>query len=200
MRRTARRGTATGAAVLVAGAALAGCAVTTTSTDPLASLAPSSATPSTSASGGAVADVLDLQLRPVATQRRAEVGDCAAPLSSTTTPPPRQAATLCSSDGSTVFELKPAAVAGDRVTSIEPISSVNGPIIQVKYDAMGSSQLRTVTLAGSLADPQLALAIVSHGTVLGAPPMTDELDGGVLLISGFATLDQASSTVQFIAR
>jgi preprotein translocase subunit SecD len=185
---------------LGAAAALAGCSVTTTSTDPLASLSPTSASPSGApATSGTAEEALDLQLRPVVSQRPAEADECTtAP--APTTPPPRQAATLCSSDRSTVYELKPAAVAGDRVTSIEPISSVDGPIIQVKYDAMGGSALRTVTLAGSLADPQPALAIVSQGVVLGAPTMSEEIDGGVLVISGFATLDQAKSAVAFIAR
>lgn len=183
-------------AALGAAAALAGCSVTTTSQSALASLTPSQS-PS-AASSGSAAPTLDLQLRPVVSQRPADAEECPAkPLPPT--PAPRQPATLCSSDLSTVFELKPAAVTGESVVQIEPRSTGRGVVIQVRYDAQGGNALRTVTLAGSLEDPQGALAIVSHGRVLGAPTMGEEIDGGVLEISGFATLDQAKATLGFIA-
>lgn len=192
----ARRTLLGATAVLVAAAALAGCSVTTTSQSALASI---TASPTASAApSGSAAPVLDLQLRPVVSAEPADPGECP-PQPVPGTPAPRQTARLCSSDLTTVYELKPAAVTGESVEEITPAGTADGAVIQVRYDAKGGNALRTVTLAGSLEDPQTALAIVSHGRVLGAPTMSEEIDGGVLVISGFATLDQARSTLKFIA-
>jgi len=185
MRRTRLRAVA--AAALCA-AAVSGCSISTTSSttvpaaEPVASRSP--------------VPVLDLQLRPVESVSEAEPGDC--PSLPARTPDPSAAATVCSNDGRVSYDLAPAAVTGERVTSIEAIASVNGPIIQVKLDARGSAAPRTTTLAGSLADPQPRLAIVTHGGVLAAPTMTEELDGGVLLISGFESLEKAQEVVTYV--
>ena len=39
---------------------------------------------------------------------------------------------------------------------------------------------------------------MTHGGVLAAPTMTEELDGGVLLVSGFESLEKAQEVVDYI--
>ena len=190
------RGLRAAVGVLLVPIALAGCSISTTSTDPFVS---GSATPtavSSAKSSGTPAPALDLQLRPVLGGARAGAAGCASP--APPTPPREVPATLCSGDRSVSYDLGPAAVTGDRVTSVRAIASVDGPIVQVKLDAQGAASLRTVTLAGSLATPQPSLAIVTRGQVLAAPVMTEELDGGVLLISGFDTLEQAQGVLRYV--
>ena len=164
------------------------CSVTTTSSTTVPA-----AEPVTSSSPD---PVLDLQLRPVESVARAETGAC--PTLPSLTPNASATATLCSNDGRVSYDLAPAAVTGLGVTSIEALNSANGPVIQIKLDAMGGAALRTTTLRGSLADPQPRLAIVTHGGVLAAPTMTAELDGGVLLVSGFESIDKANEVVDYI--
>jgi preprotein translocase subunit SecD len=185
MRRTPL---AVAAAVALCAAALSGCSISTTSsttvpvTEPVASSSPE--------------PVLDLQLRQVESVARAEPGAC--PKLPARTPEATGTATLCSNDGKVSYALAPAAVTGERVTSIEALNSTNGPVVQIKLDARGGSALRTTTLRGSLADPQPRLAIVTHGGVLAAPTMTAELDGGVLLVTGFESLDKAQEVVDYV--
>jgi preprotein translocase subunit SecD len=176
--------------VLLAAAAVSGCSISTTSSStttsaPVAPLTSQSPEP-----------VLDLQLRQVEGAERAEPGSCAT--LPARTPGPSGAATLCSNDGKVSYSLAPAAVSGQSVTSIEVLQSSQGPVVQIKLDAMGGAALRTTTLRGSLADPQPRLAIVTHGGVLAAPTMTAELDGGVLLVSGFESREKAQQVVDYI--
>lgn len=184
--RPARLVAATAVALCVA--AVSGCSISTTSSttvpvvEPVASSSPE--------------PVLDLQLRPVESIARAEPGAC--PTLPARTPNATATATLCSNDGKLAYDLATAAVTGQRVTSIEALDSGGGPVIQIKLDAMGGASLRSTTLRGSLADPQPRLAIVTHGGVLAAPTMTDELDGGVLLVSGFESLEKAQEVVDYV--
>ena len=176
------------ATVAVCATALSGCSISTTSstTVPVVEPVASSSPP----------PVLDLQLRVVESVGRAEPGSC--PALPSLTPDPAATATLCSNDGRLSYGLEKAAVTGQRVTSIEALDSGGTPVIQIKLDAMGGTSLRSTTLRGSLADPQPGLAIVTHGGVLAAPTMTEELDGGVLLVSGFESLEKAQEVVDYI--
>lgn len=181
-----------GAVLLVALAAtvlaLSGCSVSTTSSnavevnDPMAQETPE--------------PELDLQLRPVEGVSRAATAPCPSP--PPLTPPAREPATVCSSDGRLTYSLGSAAVTGAQVTSLEALYSAGGPVVQVKLDARGSAALRRITLEGSLREPQSQLAIVSHGRVLAAPVIGEEIDGGVLLITGFDTIEAAQGAVAYI--
>jgi preprotein translocase subunit SecD len=176
------------AVALLAAGLVSGCSISTTSSTTVAPVEPvASRSPE---------PVLDLQLRQVEDAVRAEQGSCA-PLPGRT-PGPAAAATLCSNDGRVAYSLDPAAVTGESVTSIEVLESSQGPVVQIKLDAMGGAALRTTTLRGSLSDPQPRLAIVTHGGVLAAPTMTAELDGGVLLVSGFESREKAQQVVDYI--
>ncbi len=169
---------------------VSGCSVSTTSATTVAPVEPiSSESP---------APELDLQLRPVLDVSAADPASC--PIAAST-PPPKAAASLCSTDRRARYSLGPAALTGPRVTSIEPLYSATGVVVAVKVDAMGKAALSNVTLESSFkAPPQSQLAIVSRGTVLVAPAVTEQVDGGVLLLTGFASMDAARSTVDFITR
>jgi preprotein translocase subunit SecD len=181
-------------AAVVAAAVVAGCSISTTDVDPLASPTPSTTVPA--GPSASAPPELDLQLRPVVSADRPAPEQCAE--LPARTPEARAPATLCSNDGRVSYDLEPAAVKGGSVTSIEVLESATGPVIQVKLDAQGATALRTTTLRGSLQDPQPMLAIVTHGGVLAAPTMTEELDGGVLLVSGWDSREQAQEVVDYI--
>jgi preprotein translocase subunit SecD len=167
-----------------------GCTVVSTTTT-AATVAPG---PLTSESP---APVLDLQLRPVLTVETAGVADC------TITPPPTPAAanevTLCSQDLAFVYSLGPAAVVGARVTGLETSLQGGRPVIQVRLDPRGASQLSTITgqIMGEQ-PPRSQLAIVAHGRVQSAPVVGEQIDGGVVILSGFATDKAAQDAIDFL--
>ena len=176
-------------ALLLTVAALTGCSVSTTTTPATSSLA---ATPSESPS-----PELDLQLRPVLDIANAEAGQCGA--TPPATPDPRSDAQLCSQDRILLYTLGPAGVAGARVTSVEATITSRTPQVQVKLDAEGGASLTRMTVEGMLAPaPRNRVAIVSHGRVQSAPVVTDSIDGGVFVLTGFDSMDAAQKAVDFL--
>jgi hypothetical protein len=175
--------------LLLVAAALAGCSVSTTSTPAQASAGPTiSASPTPE---------LDLQLRPVLDIGNAQAGQCGA--TPPPTPDPGQAARLCSQDRILLYSLGPAGVSGARVTSLDATMTSRTPQVQVKLDAQGGASLTRMTVEGMLEPaPRNRLAIVSHGRVQSAPTITEPIDTSVLVITGFGTVADAQTAVDFL--
>jgi len=170
--------------VLVAGCSTFDSTRTTPTLDPL---------PTESA-----APVLDLQLRAVLAVTPATVGAC--PAVRLTTPAAAAPATACSQDRTLVYSLAPASVTGDRVTSVEVVYQGGQPVVEVKLDPRGTAELSAVSGAAMVQQPPRSqLALVSHGRVQTAPTVTDQLDGGIFLLSGFATADAAQLAVDALS-
>lgn len=169
--------------------ALAGCSAVSTTT-----VAPTTVAPQPSSSP---THELDLQLRPVLGVANAQAGDCPTPPPAT--PDPRQPARLCSQDGFLLYSLGPAGVTGARVTGLEATMTERTPQVQVRLDGEGGAALTRLTAQGMVAPPPRdRLAIVSHGRVQSAPTITDSIDGGVLVITGFDSVDAAQKAVDFL--
>jgi preprotein translocase subunit SecD len=181
---------------LVAAGALGGCSVSTTTTPSSVSATPTaSGTPSPEAT----APELDLQLRPVLDIANAQAGQCGE--TPPPTPDPQAPAQLCSQDRILLYSLGPAGVTGARVTSVEATMTSRTPQIQVKLDAQGGASLTRLTAEGMVQPaPRNRLAIVSHGRVQSAPAITDVIDGAVLVITGFPTVEDAQTAVDFLLR
>jgi preprotein translocase subunit SecD len=175
--------------VLLVAGALAGCSVSTTSTPSSVSATPTSSdTP---------APELDLQLRPVLDIANAQAGQCGQ--TAPPTPDPKAPAQLCSQDGILLYSLGPAGVTGARVTSLEATITSRTPQVQVKLDAQGGASLTRLTAEGMLEPtPRNKLAIVSHGRVQSAPTITEPIDGAVLVITGFPTVEDAQTAIDFL--
>ena len=200
MRRTVRgrsRRPATAFVVptfLLGTVALSGCSVSTTSTPSSVSATPTAAGTSTP---GASAPELDLQLRPVLDIANAQAGQCGE--TPPPTPDPTAPAQLCSQDRILLYSLGPAGVTGARVTSVEATITSRTPQVQVKLDAQGGASLTRLTAEGMLQPtPRNRLAIVSHGRVQSAPTITEAIDGAVLVITGFPTVEDAQRAVDFL--
>ena len=179
---------------LLAAGALTGCSVSTTTTPSSVSATPSS---SGTPTAEATAPELDLQLRPVLDIANAQAGQCGE--TPPPTPDPRAPAQLCSQDRILLYSLGPAGVTGARVTSIEATMTSRTPQVQVKLDAQGGASLTRLTAEGMLEPtPRNKLAIVSHGRVQSAPTITDSIDGAVLVITGFPTVEDAQQAVDFL--
>jgi preprotein translocase subunit SecD len=185
-----RHSTTTGAiAVCLAAYAVSGCSVTTTSVSPTTSGA-------SSASESPVPE-LDLQLRPVLDIANAASGQC------TPTPPPTPSADapaqVCSQDRILLYSLVPAAVTGRSVTGLDATMTQRTPQVQVKLDAQGGAALTRLTADGMVQPvPRDQMAIVSHGRVQSAPTITEAIDGNVLVITGFASVDDAQKAIDFL--
>jgi len=168
---------------------LTGCTTTTTTTtaptvDPL----PSQST----------GPELDLQLRPVLEVAPAGAGQCPARLD--VTPVANQAASACSQDGKLVYSLGPAAVTGARVSDMTVSHQGGSPVVQISLDALGGAGLSSVTAEiAQLEQPRSQLAIVSHGRVQSAPVVTEQIDGRVMMVSGFADDAAAQAAIDFLA-
>lgn len=175
--------------VLALSVLLGGCStVSTTTTTPTTPATSSSATP---------ARVPDLQLRPVLGLVAAQAGDCPSPAPAS--PDPGSPAHLCSQDGLVVYSLGPAGVTGDRVTGLVATMTERTPQVQIRLDGEGGAALTRLTAEGMVATPpRNRLAIVSHGRVQSAPTITDSIDGGVLVITGFDSVDAAQKAVNFL--
>ncbi|MBI1377519.1 MAG: hypothetical protein GC157_08570 [Frankiales bacterium] len=175
-------------ALLPAALALAGCSVVpTTSTAPTsAPLTPAPTPPQ-----------LDLQLRPVLTAGIAGGGDCA--VVAPATPDPAQPATLCSQDRVYVYSLGPARVTGARVTGLDVSWEAGRPVIEVRLDPRGAASLSRLTAEALVQQPPRSqVAIVTHGRVQAAPPITEQVDGGVMVLSGFASEAEARAALGFV--
>ena len=177
-----------GLAAVVAALVLTACSVSDKpATDDFNPLDP--ATGSASGSSGPPA-VPDLQLRPVTGVHNATTGECSP--NPPQTPPPRQAATLCSADLTYVLDLDPAVVDAEEVTSIDAGTLHGGPTVRIFLDVNGATALSNATLRMSTeSSPRNWLAVVSQGRVQSAPVVTDQLDGGIVDLTGFADTDAA---------
>jgi preprotein translocase subunit SecD len=69
----------------------------------------------------------------------------------------------------------------------------------VRLDPRGASQLSRIT-AQLLAEqvPRSQLAIVAHGRVQSAPVVGEQIDGGVLILSGVDTDKAAQDAIDFL--
>lgn len=167
---------------------LAGCSVSTSDKPAVPAFNPLDPGPTSSGTPGP--DGPDLQLRPVLTVERAALGDC--PRTDPPTPPAAEPATLCSADLTTVLGLGPAVVSGPHVKSVDAGTVGDTPTVRVELDVTGATALANSTLRLSQQpSPGDLLAVVSHGRVQSAPVVTDQITGGVLDLSGFATADDA---------
>lgn len=168
---------------------LAACSVSTSDKPAVPAFNPLDPGP-TSSSSTPGPDGPDLQLRPVLTVERAALGDC--PKADPPTPPAGEPATLCSADLTTVLGLGPAVVSGPHVKSVDAGTVGDTPTVRVALDVTGATALANSTLRLSQQpSPRDLLAVVSHGRVQSAPVVTDQITGGVLDLSGFATADDA---------
>jgi len=183
-RMTAARRTTTALLVVPVVLALAGCSISTTTSAAPVSVAP---TPSESPQ-----PELDLQMRPVLDIASATAGQCG-----DTRPPspdPTQPAQVCSEDRTLLLSLGPAAVTGARVTGLDATMTSRQPQLQIKLDAQGGASLTRMTAEGMLLpEPRNQLALVSHGRVQAAPRITETIDTSILVLTGFATVDDASA-------
>ena len=189
------------AALTLACLVLGACSVTTT--DKPGYQAPNPIDPSPSggsgSSGAPPEEKVDFQLRQVLDIGTGDPTRC--PAGTVATPPALAPATLCSQDGSLVYTLAPAAVDGNRPTSIEVAGSSLGPVVRVRLDVKGATSLSNLSLHASQEPaPRSKLAIVSHGRVQAAPVMTDQIAGGILDISGFESAQAAQTALDFLER
>ena len=174
------------AALLVA--AVSGCTtVDHTSTEATALPAPT----------GSTAPTYEVQLRGVLDVANAHTGQCG-----TTAPPmpePSQQATLCSADLVLVYTLAPAAVSGSEVTGVEAVFSSARPVVRITVSPQGGAGLvRVTSQAMNATPPRNQLALVSRGRVQTAVPVTDTIDGQVLEISGFDSIDAARAAAALL--
>jgi len=169
---------------------VSGCTVVSTTTT-AATVAPDSLT------SESPAPVLDLQLRPVLAVQTAGVADCT--IRPPLTPGAGGEVTLCSQDLAFIYSLGPAAVIGARVTGLETSLQAGRPVIQVRLDPRGAAALSAITgqIMGEQ-PPRSQLAIVAHGRVQSAPVVSEQIDGGVVILSGFATDKAAQDAINFL--
>ena len=179
------------AAVVLAGllvAAVSGCTtVDHTSTEASALPAPT----------GSTAPTYEVQLRGVLDVANAQTGECGT--TAPPTPEPQQQATLCSADLVLVYTLAPAAVSGSEVTGVEAVFSSARPVVRITVSPQGGAGLVRVTSeAMNASPPRNQLALVSRGRVQTAVPVTDTIDGQVLEISGFESIDAARAAAALL--
>jgi len=169
-------------------AAVSGCTtVDHTSTEASALPAPT----------GSTAPTYEVQLRGVLDVANAQTGECGT--DAPPTPEPRQQATLCSADLVLVYTLAPAAVSGSEVTGVEAVFSSARPVVRITVSPQGGAGLVRVTNeAMNASPPRNQLALVSRGRVQTAVPVTDTIDGQVLEISGFDTIDAARAAAALL--
>lgn len=183
------------AAVLPAGLAavvlLGGCStVDHTSTQPTSEPFPVDSSSASSAGP-------DLQLRQVLDVAGAQAGQCPTPAPAT--PEPRAQATLCSADTTLVYTLAAAAVDGAEVTGVEATYSSARPVVRITVSPQGGAGLVRVTSQALVASPPSnQVALVSHGRVQTALPVTDSIDGQVLEITGFDSLTAAQQAADLL--
>ncbi|MFE2299814.1 preprotein translocase subunit SecD [Streptomyces sp. NPDC059445] len=111
----------------------------------------------------------------------------------------RESVVACGSDGAASgsrakFALGPTAVDGAHVSSAKAVKDPQTGtwIVRLDFDSVGARQFSEVTRRLSLnASPQNQFAIVLDGTVISAPSVSQQLDGGTAEISGSFTRESA---------
>jgi preprotein translocase subunit SecD len=146
---------------------------------------------------GSTAATYEVQLRGVLDVANAQAGECGT--TAPPTPEPRRPATLCSADLVLVYTLAPAAVSGSEVTGVEAVFSSARPVVRITVTPQGGAGLVRVTSeAMNASPPRNQLALVSRGRVQTAVPVSDTIDGQVLEISGFDSIDAARAAAALL--
>ena len=141
--------------------------------------------------------VYDVHLRQVLDVANAQAGQC--PEAAPPTPDPESAATLCSADRTLVYRLATAAVAGPEVTDVSAVYSSARPVVRIVVTPQGGAALVRLTTDASQASPPLnQVALVSKGRVQAALPATETIDGQVLEITGFDSLQAAQAAAALL--
>jgi preprotein translocase subunit SecD len=176
---------------------LSACSISTSERPAVTPFNPLDPSGAASASGSGGPALPDLQLRTVVSAERASAGQC--PADPGPTPPAAQRATLCSADLAYVLVLGPAVVDGARVTSLDAGSLGGGPTVRVFLDVQGATALANATLRMAGApSPGNWLAIVTGGRVQSTPVVMDQIDGGIVDITGFDNVEAARRAAALI--
>ena len=145
---------------------------------------------------GSTAPALDVQLRPVLAVSNAAAGQC--PVTATT-PPAADEASLCSADRTLLYRVGPAGFDGPEVGSVEAAWASGSPVVRITVNPQGGAGLvRLTSEAVSATPPRNQVALVSHGRVQAALPVSETIDGRVLDINGFATQEAAQQAVDLL--
>jgi preprotein translocase subunit SecD len=143
------------------------------------------------------APTVDAQLRQVLDVATAQAGQCDA--TAPPTPDPRAATSLCSADRTLYYSLAPAAVSGPEVSDVQAVFSSARPVVRITVTLQGAAGLVRVTSdAATASPPRNQVALVSHGRVQAALPVTDAIDGQVLEITGFDSLQAAQQAAALL--
>jgi preprotein translocase subunit SecD len=155
---------------------------------------PTGPSPSATASG------YGLQIRPVLTENVVGATPCPQDPAQT---PAATPATACSTDGTLVYTLGPAALAGDGVASLRVAPATSGGGFEVIVELTPGGSAAFATMTGYLAQqqsPQNQLAFYAQGEVLSSPYVSTAIVGGVAQIAGFPTLTAAEDFVTAVSR
>jgi preprotein translocase subunit SecD len=143
------------------------------------------------------APTVDAQLRQVLDVANAQAGQCGD--TPPATPDPKTPASLCSADRVLLFSLGPAAVSGPEVSDVQAVFSSARPVVRITVTPQGAAGLVRVTSdAATASPPRNEVALVSHGRVQAALPVTDAIDGQVLEITGFDSLQAAQQAAALL--
>ena len=139
---------------------------------------------------------LDVQIRSVSSQRAAPAGTCP---EDATTPPAHVDAQLCSADRTVIYDVGPAAVSGSDIADISSVPHGSGFAVRITLTPQGRAGLSRLTAVAMVASPPVnQLALVSHGRVQVALPVSEQIDGGVLDISGFTSESAAREAADLL--
>ena len=143
------------------------------------------------------APTVDAQLRQVLDVANAHAGDCGT--TAPPTPDARTATSLCSADRTLLYSLAPAAVSGPEVSDVQAVFSSARPVVRITVTPQGGAGLVRVTSdAMNSSPPRNQVALVSHGRVQAALPVTEAIDGQVLEITGFDSLQAAQQAAALL--
>lgn len=145
---------------------------------------------------------IGLQLRPVLDAQPATPGECPTPSAGTpasSSPATVAPVTACAADGKLVYSLGPAAVTGTQWETLSVVDDPSSGTSQVlgTLDPTGSGALSQATaeLVGNEM-PRDQLAFYVDGVVESAPTVQQPIYGGVVLIAGGFTRDEAQQLVE----
>lgn len=142
---------------------------------------------------------IGLQLRPVVEAHASSAGECGtagSPSPSSDAAATSAPVTACSTDGSIVYSLGPAAITGERWQSLTVDDSRPSAAIDAVLDPLGATALTKITADLATNDqPQNQLAFYADGLVLMAPTVTQPIYGGQTVIAGYWTAAEARALV-----